>query len=680
MRSVLALWRRSPRLSRFFFLCGLTAATGALALAVGSAAGSQPGLPVPPPLNDLLALGQGLGQTPAMAPVVRGAEPQLVAAAKPQCDPGSHPEPGIDGRVPAGSGTYGLSCNLTLVAHQGTSGGFKVFRYMDTAGHVCAFYDTALLYPTNAVNLLGPSLGVAVLDMSNPTHPVQTDTLTQVPMMTPHESLNLNVKRGLLAAVNGNPATEPGLFSIYDVHSDCRHPVLDSTSLVARFGYESGFSADGNTFYATGTAVKSITAIDVTNPKQPHAIWQGNILAHGMSLSDDGNRAYVADPTGGDLLILDTSQIQARAPNPQVREISRLTWGSVSIPQNAIPFTENGHPYVLEFDEYTAGTLNPNASRDTVGAARIIDISDETKPFVVSNMRLEVDQPAEHQGASNDPGTLSPAQGYAAHYCNIPTRVNPKIVACSFIASGLRVFNISDVTHPKEIGYFVAPTTPNTETGYSASDYAMSQPAFDIQRHDIWYTDGGTGFYVLHVDSNVWPGSSLVSPAGCPLASGRLSGTTLGPVRLGMTRATARRAFVSSTTHATRSVDSFCLTPSGIRVGYPSASLLRTLPRSERGRVRDRAVLALTANPYYSIRGVRPGARLATVRRRLGVSAGFHIGANWWYLARADSGRLVLAVRRGVIAQIGIVDTRLTHGRRATLRFVKSFSGIPISG
>ena len=143
------------------------------------------------------------------------------------------------------------------------------------------------------------------------------------------------------------------------MHADCRHPVLDSTTLGAPLGHESGFSADGKTFYATATATPSITAIDVSDPTHPHAIWQGNIVAHGMTLSADGNRAYVADPTGGDMLILDTSQIQARKANPQVREISRLGWKTASIPQNAIPFTEQGHPYVLEFDEYTAGTLNP---------------------------------------------------------------------------------------------------------------------------------------------------------------------------------------------------------------------------------------------------------------------------------------------------------------------------------
>jgi hypothetical protein len=35
----------------------------------------------------------------------------------------------------------------------------------------------------------------------------------------------------------------------------------------------------------------------------------------------------------------------------------------------------------------------------------------------------------------------------------------------------------------------------------------MSQPAFDVARHEIWYTDGGTGFYVVRVDNGVWPGS-----------------------------------------------------------------------------------------------------------------------------------------------------------------------------
>jgi hypothetical protein len=490
-------------------LLPLVIAAAALALPAQAAAQGPLG-----PLNDLLALGQAGGQTPAKLPIIRRAEPPLTATPRAQCAPGSRTEPGIQGRVPAASATNGLACNVALVAHQGSSGGFKTFRYVDEQGHVCAFYDTALLFPLNALKLSGNSLGVAVLDMTDPAHPVQTDTLTELPMLSPHESLNLNVKRGLLAAVLGNPATYPGLVSIYDAHVDCRHPVLQSTRLVARLGHESGFSKDGKTFYATGTALQAITAVDVTHPKAPHAIWQGNVVSHGMTLSDDGNRAYVAD-VGGNMLILDTSEIQARKPNPQAREISRLSWGSASIPQNAIPFTENGKPYVLEFDEYTAGTSG-GGDANAVGAGRIIDISDETQPRVVSNLRLQVDQPADHAAARSDPGAFSPVQGYAAHYCNIPTEVDPKVVACSFIASGLRVFDISDLTAPKEIAYFVAPTRPVAENGLMASDFAMSMPAFAPDQRQIWYTDGASGFYNVQVDANVWPkpASTPAAPAG----------------------------------------------------------------------------------------------------------------------------------------------------------------------
>ena len=128
-----------------------------------------------------------------------------------------------------------------------------------------------------------------------------------------------------------------------------------------------------------------------------------------MTLSADGNRAYIADPDG-EMLILDVSEIQARKANPQAREVSRLTWEAASIPQNAIPFTRGGKPYVLEFDEYTQGTTGAGDA-NAVGAARIIDIADERAPRVVANLRLQVNQPADHAAASSDPGALEPRPG-----------------------------------------------------------------------------------------------------------------------------------------------------------------------------------------------------------------------------------------------------------------------------
>ena len=81
-----------------------------------------------------------------------------------------------------------------------------MLRYVDKAGRECAYYDTTLLFPTNTLNLSFEPTGVAVLDMSDPANPVRTTTLLTPAMQTPHESVNISVERGILAAVAGNPA------------------------------------------------------------------------------------------------------------------------------------------------------------------------------------------------------------------------------------------------------------------------------------------------------------------------------------------------------------------------------------------------------------------------------------------------------------------------------------------
>src|SRR4051812_38388402 len=145
------------------------------ALAGWSASAHAQGIAIPPG-GDLFTLGEGSGQVVDPVPTQHNAEPPTEATPVAACGAGSHPQPAADGRVPAGSATDGLSCNVDVLGHQGNSGGFKVYRYVDDAGRVCAYYDTALLFPINAFKFDASSLGVAVLDMSDPSHPVQTDT------------------------------------------------------------------------------------------------------------------------------------------------------------------------------------------------------------------------------------------------------------------------------------------------------------------------------------------------------------------------------------------------------------------------------------------------------------------------------------------------------------------------
>jgi hypothetical protein len=587
-----------------------------------------------------------------------------VATPAADCGPGSHPLTGYpDGRVPAavinsGEAKNGFTCNLSLVAHQGSSGGFKVLAYQDPEGHLCAYYDTALLFPTNAVSLISkPSLGVAVLDMDNPADPVQTDTLTSLPMLSPHESLSLNAKRGLLAADLGNPDTYPGDVSIYSLNPDCRHPTLDFTGVIARAGHEGAFSPDGNTFWATGLGLSAVTAIDVSDPKHPHPIWEGNMVIHGLSISDDGDTAYMSEPLTGEMWIMNVSQIQDRVPDPKVSMISRLTWSPSSIPQSSAPMTIDGHHYLLEFDEYGYSFKSPQPS-DTVGAARIINIDDPTHPYVVSNLRLAVDEPAAHKAAEDDPGALSPVQGYAAHYCAIPREVDPDIVACSFITSGLRIFNIENPEHPYEVAYYVSPPKAADENGAMASDFAMSKPAFDPAQREVWYTDGTSGFYVLKLDSSIWPDPlGVAAPATCVSPAGQLDGTWLGQLHLGETKRAAATTFTENSTRGRTDFVFYCLSGGGLRAGYRN------------GRI----VLALTSDTYYAYRGVKPGSRLSAARRKLHLGRGYVVGLNTWYLIDGRKANGVFKVRHGVVEEVGIATKALSTGMASARAFFRSF-------
>ena len=420
------------------------------------------------------------------------------------CDAGSRPED-VQGKAPradyrSGRAKKGYFCNARLISHYGTSGGYRVERYVDKAGHDCAYWDSTLLWPHNVPHQGTEGPGVYVMDMSNPARPVHTTTLRTPAMQTPHESLRLNTKRGLLVADMGYPTWNPGFLDVYSVKKDCRHPVLESSTPMGIVGHEGGFAPDGKTFYVPSLYGHTLTAVDLSNPKAPVVLWtSSDYQPHGVSISNDGKRLYMAESAFRDdgddftgLTILDVSEIQKRVVNPTVKLVSRLTWPQLSTPQNATPFTLDGHKYLLETDEFGSGRR--------IGAARIIDIENEKKPFVVSNMRLAVNE----GGPTQDPGDDQPFQGYQGHYCSLPSRVDPHIVACSFIMSGLRVFDISNPAHPREIAYFNKPLMPGANPFYprKAGAFAMSAPAYDQKTGDIWYTDGNSGFYVVRLTNS----------------------------------------------------------------------------------------------------------------------------------------------------------------------------------
>ena len=587
-------------------------------------------------------------------PSALGPEPRLLPTPQAECGPGSRPETGIQGRVSpedhaSGRAAKGFTCNTKQVGSYrkpnavGTVGGFKVERYVDASGHDCAYYDTTLMYPTNILDSEG---GVNVLDMGDPTHPALTDRLVTPAMDTPHESLVLSHKRGVLAAVAGNLTTNVGVIDLYDVSKDCRHPMLKSSTPVGFLGHESGMAPDGRTFYSASPSSATLVAVDISNLSLPVPIWFGNYDSHGLSISDDGNRAYVAGVDSG-LIILDTSEVQARVPNPTVREVARLQWNSMSIPQNAIPVTIKGHPYVVEIDEFGA--------QSKVGAGRIIDIGNERQPRVVSNLRLQVHQPENFAAQDDDNGAKNPVQGYAGHYCNVPTRVDPRIVACSMILSGLRVFDIRDPLKPREIAYFNAPVTPRIipPAGIvpAPSNWAMSSPSFVPERGEIWYSDGLSGFYAVRVTNGVWP---FRSGAGkCLARRSPIGPHNIGRVRVGYSRRRLLQLPVKPI-RKTRRAYRYCVKRSSGRVRAVF---------SRGGRV----VFVATNARMHGNRHLRPGDSVRALRRAYPRRRGIGLGL---YRVNRPSPRLI-GIRRGRVRFFAVADRRLLRNRRTLKRHLR---------
>ncbi|GAB3263761.1 LVIVD repeat-containing protein [Nocardioides dilutus] len=456
------------------------------------------------------------GVTPADGEAFPAATPPAT------CGPGARPETGIQGRVPlsdytSGRVAQGYRCNTRPLARQGKTGGFKVLRYQDAAGHTCAFYDSTLLFPKDVLYNAAEGLGVVVLDMDDPKQPRKVATLSSPAMLSPHESLVLNERRGLLAAVLGNPFTNVGVLDIYDVRTNCRKPKLLSSTNTAVLGHESGFAPDGRTFYASSTGGQTLAAVDVSDPRKPKRVFfQSGVNYHGLRLSPDGRTMYVANignPSGvrlssGGLRILDVSQIQDRKPDPKVKVVADLDWPEGSLPQVAEPFTKKGRDYLLEVDEFVDFGLDggPTQASAPVGAARIIDVEDPAHPKVVSHLRLAVHQPGARAGDQQlDPGALIPVQGYAGHYCSLPRTRNPRIVGCSMILSGLRLFDIRDPQNPREVAYFNDPTMPgaDSQNPTALGAFAMSAPAWDPARGAVWFTDANKGFFVVALTNGV---------------------------------------------------------------------------------------------------------------------------------------------------------------------------------
>ena len=312
---------------------------------------------------------------------------------KATCGAGDQPELLLQGQVPLSArvaGFKGYSCNLKLLlaAHSRRGDGhwqqFALVR--DRDGRICGYGGPA--YWTGAP-------GTTVVDLTDPYRLHETALITTPGLMLPAEGIRASTLRGLLvgADYNNQPSTNDTThgFDVYDVGTDCRHPqVLASTTSISFptagltttgpsidriYGHEGALSPDNKTYWVSDRPHQVYQAIDISDPMHPKwltglstpAFLKQQAATHGISISDDGNRAYAATdarpgPSGAVIaaatgefhdgfIIMDTSEGQARKPHPRIRLIGEIDWHDGSIAQMTIPVKIHGKPYLVTTSE-----------------------------------------------------------------------------------------------------------------------------------------------------------------------------------------------------------------------------------------------------------------------------------------------------------------------------------------
>jgi hypothetical protein len=380
-------------------------------------------------------------------------------------------------------------------------------------------------------------------------------------MLDPWESLKVNERRQLLAADNGQNGGGGPEIDVYDLSDDCRFPQLLASAPVGTgadggavlpfrpIGHEGSFAPDGLTYYVGDTTNRSYHAVDVSDPTKPKMIVSFDmktlgLASHGLSISEDGNRAYVVspglpaitdvgnpayNPING-FVILDTSDVQARKAHPQIRVLGKFLFRDGSVAQHTIPVKIKGKSYVIHVDEGGSGGIFPAGWQAACAAnlplfpmPRIVDVSDEKNPKQVSRIMLETHDPANCAKVLPDIVGLS-IFTYGSHYCSVDNKHDATTLACGFFNSGVRIFDIRDPVRPKEIAYFnpAGETTVSSGSNHPLAgnfrpggpDWCSAQVHLDAKAGTVWSTCQDNGVLVMKFRKGVWPFENSKTPPG----------------------------------------------------------------------------------------------------------------------------------------------------------------------
>jgi hypothetical protein len=227
-------------------------------------------------------------------------------------------------------------------------------------------------------------------------------------------------------------------------------------------------------------------------------------------VSTDGKRTYLAF-LGGGFFILDTSDLANNLAAPEIRLATpienKLSWGdpgahsSVKIP---------GRNMVLMTDEVYGDYVDPITGANhgcPWGWVRIIDVTVESQPVIISEFKIAENQAAYCQTADGMDPTNVTFTSYSAHN---PT-VLKQVAFVTWHSGGFRAINLANPSAPTEAGVFIPDPLPVVVTEDQALSMGRNKVvmwSYPIIKDGLIYVvDLRNGLYILRYTG---PGSAFV--------------------------------------------------------------------------------------------------------------------------------------------------------------------------
>jgi hypothetical protein len=411
-------------------------------------------------------------------------------------------------------------------------------RYIAYIGHHGASY---VQRPVNAINGQGEFNGTSIVDVTDPTQPKY---LAHIPGAEGGpESGGAQMTR----VCDGKtlPKGDPSAVYLLRAFGRLAHEIWNVADpahpkLVTRIGgsykdtHKSWWECDtGIGFLVSGVpgwrATRMLEVYDLSDPSKPVKIRDFGLPGqqpgatgavpsdlHGpISTGRQGNRLYLAygPLNGGIFQILDREKLLngPKEPTPEnlrYPEISRLDFSPLFGAHTAFPLLQMPLP---EFAKSRVGAMRDfvmivseapgraNGCQETHQMVWFADVTVEARPMTVSTFSVP-----EASGNYCERGVR-----FGSHSSNesMAGAFYKKLAFITYFAGGLRVLDIRDPYHPREVGYFIPAMTEATEKRCFKID-GQERCTTSVQSNNVETDDRGyiyvvdranTGLHILEV-------------------------------------------------------------------------------------------------------------------------------------------------------------------------------------